>query len=635
MGAVDEVKARLDIVEVVSQYVRLQKAGRSFKAVCPFHSEKTPSFIVNPDRQTWHCFGACSTGGDVISFISRKENLDFGGALRLLADRAGVAIEGDVRRRDEAKTLHDVNEAASVYFHSILLNTPAALAYAEQRGLDRAAIADFHLGFSPAGWENLKEHLTRRGYSEKQLTEAGLLVQSERGTTYDRFRERLVFPIRDDRGRVVGFGARSMPGSAEAGAKYINTPQTPIFDKGSVLYALDRAKDEIRRTGAAVLVEGYMDVITAHQHGYRNVVASMGTSLTERQALLARRFAGTVVLAMDSDEAGNAASVRGIQVVASAIERGVQARPGVGGTARPLEIRVAALPEGVDPDDLVRADPTQWDLLVKTSRPVIDHLYTVVTRDRDMNDPRQRDAAIAELLPAIAELPSPVQQADWIQRLARGRVREDELWRQVRGMQRRRTGARPTEAGKAGDQPRPVAEYRAPREEFLLALLYKTAAVGHLANRVSEDLFTLSENRELFRSWLRGQTIEEDDPWLWEHYRRVIETRIPAIETAALEEAFLDCVGRLQQVRMKQAKEASALALAEGEAGVRLGQVASIARTWLETGHKGEAQEDDPERAAASRLLEDMEAGLRFHGRHLDGSRTDQSGRPEIDVSPG
>jgi DNA primase len=620
MSAVDEVKARLDIVEVVGQYVRLQKAGRSFKAVCPFHTEKTPSFIVNPDRQTWHCFGACSTGGDVISFISRKENLDFGGALRMLADRAGVILERDGPRREEAKSLQDANEAAALYFHDLLLKTAAALSYVEKRGLDRSAIADFQLGFAPSGWDQLKDHLTRRGYAEKQLVQAGLLVESERGSTYDRFRGRLMFPIRDDRGRVVGFGARAMPGGDETGAKYINTPQTPIFDKGSIFYALDRAKDEIRRSGTAVIVEGYMDVITAHQHGFRNVVASMGTSITERQALLARRFAGAVVLAMDSDEAGNAATLRGVQVVATAA---TQSRQGAS-APRTLEIRVAALPEGVDPDDLIRRDQGEWEVLIKTSRPVIDHLFTVVTRGRDMSDARERDAAIAELLPAIAELPSPVQQADWIQRLARGRVREDELWRRVRALQRR-----PGSKSNSGAAAPEAGHYRQPKEEFLLALLYRTHEVGHLSNRVSEDLFSLSENRELFRRWRRGEAVEEDDEWLWEHYQRLLETRIPPIETVGLEEAFLDCVARLEQARMKAAKEASALALAEGEAGVRPGQVASIARTWLEAGKKEEAQEDDPELTAASQLLEDMEAGLRFHRKLMDGSRPDQSRTPE------
>lgn len=624
MSAVDEVKARLDIVEVIGQYVRLQKAGRSFKAVCPFHTEKTPSFIVNPDRQSWHCFGACSTGGDVISFIKKKENLEFGEALRLLADRAGVVLEGGAGRREETKSLQDVNEAAALYFHNLLLNTPAALTYAEERGLDRETISAFQLGFAPAGWENLKQHLVSRGNSEEQLLQAGLLVESERGTTYDRFRERLIFPIRDDRGRVVGFGGRVLPSasSADAGAKYINTPSTPVFDKGSIFYGLDRAKDEIRRTGAAIIVEGYMDVITAHQHGFRNVVASMGTALTERQALLARRFASTVILALDADEAGNAATIRGIQVVAGTLERGTRLRASAATTPRHLDVRVAALPEGVDPDSLVRSDPTRWDVLIKTARPVIDHLYTVVTAGRDLNDPRQRDAAIEELLPAIAELPSPVQQADWVQRLGRGRVREEELWRRLRALQRR--GSPEQKTSISADSPS-NGRYRAPREEYLLALLYK-GPVGHLANRVSEDLFTLSDNVELYRRWLGSEPVEEDDPWLAESYRRVMGTPIPVIETHQLEAAFLDCVDRLQQVRMRLAKEASALALAEGEAGVRPGQVASIARTWLEAGHKEDAQEDDPEQVVASRLLEDMEAGLKFHRRPGEGIRSDQSG---------
>jgi DNA primase len=321
MSVVDEIKARLDIVDVVGSYVRLVKAGRQFKAVCPFHTEKTPSFTVSPDRQTWHCFGACSTGGDMFTFVQRKENTDFNSALRILADRAGVTIERESTRRDELRPLYEANEAAAVYYHGLLLNEGnQGRAYAESRGLNRQTLADFQIGFSPPAWDSLREHLYRKGFTEAHLIDAGLLVPSERGG-YDRFRGRLMVPIRDDRGRVIAFGGRVLPGldaDGAAGAKYINTPQTPIFDKGGTLYALDRAREASRASGTTVIVEGYMDVISAHQHGFRNVIASMGTALTDRQVAAVERLKPQrAVFAMDADAAGTAAALRDVQLVIS------------------------------------------------------------------------------------------------------------------------------------------------------------------------------------------------------------------------------------------------------------------------------------------------------------------------------
>ncbi len=422
MSTVDEIKARLDIVEVVGSYVKLQKAGRQFKAPCPFHNEKTPSFVVSPDRGTWHCFGACATGGDLFEFVQKKENVDFNGALRILADRAGVELQRrESSRRDELKPLYDANEAAAIYYHSLIINDAvpgsareanAGAAYAEKRGIDHQALSDFQIGFAPAGWDGLREHLTKRSFTEEQLVEAGLLVQSERsGRAYDRFRERLMFPIRDDRGRVIGFGGRVLPGTEsenQPGAKYINTPQTPIFDKGGVLYALDRAREAIRTTAAVVIVEGYMDVVAAHQFGFRNVVASMGTALTERQvAAIERLKPDRAVFAMDADAAGNAAALRDVQLVISTASRRstpVATARGVGIESRLLiDWLVAALPAGVDPDDLVRRDPAEWEALIGSSKPVVDHLIDVVSAALDLSQPRDRAALVAEVMPAVRE----------------------------------------------------------------------------------------------------------------------------------------------------------------------------------------------------------------------------------------
>ncbi len=657
MSVVDDIKARIDIVDLIGSYVPLQKAGRQFKAPCPFHQEKTPSFVVSPDRQSWHCFGACGTGGDIFSFVQRKENTDFAGALRMLADRAGVELERENSRREEHKPLYEANEAAAIYFHSLLLNDAGpARAYVEQRGIDKQALADFQIGFSPASWDALRDHLYKKSFDEGQLVEAGLLVPSERGG-YDRFRGRLMFPIRDERGRVIAFGGRVLPGvdvesvgGGTAGAKYINTPQTPIFDKGGVLYALDRARDAIRTAAVAVIVEGYMDVVAAHQFGFRNVVASMGTALTERQVSAIERLKPQrAVFAMDADAAGNAAALRDVHVaitvgakkgVAYATSRGIAARPNL-----LIDWTVAALPVGVDPDDLVRRDPAEWESLISGSKPIVTHLIDVVRASLDLNNPRDRVTLVSEVLPALGDIGDPIVRSGYLQRLALfARISEAELGQRLGASQRtQRSLARRREAP-AEPQAAPTlpAEGRAPaqrsrREEFCLALLVARPELAATAADLREDLFTLSENRELYRRLLAQDVLSEEDSGIWEQFQRILKTPVHVVDTADIEAAFLDCVARLEQARMKAVKEASALALAEGEASLssggpsaegRTGQVASIAKARWQAGTDLEAPEDGPDELVASQLLKDMEAGLRFHQRLIDSSRGNQGERP-------
>jgi DNA primase len=448
-----------------------------------------------------------------------------------------------------------------------------------------------------------------------------------------------MFPIRDERGRVVGFGGRVLPETISArndpGPKYMNTPQTPIFDKGALLYGFDRARDDIRKSGTTVIVEGYMDVIAAHQHGFRNVVASMGTSLTDKQAGLVQRFGGHVVLAMDADEAGKAANLRAIQVVAAAA-RPARSTAGAARTGRQeLDVRVLALPQGKDPDELIRADATAWTEAIEAAKPVVDHYYAIVSAGKDKMDPRQRREIAREMLPMLAEIPDANERGQWLHRVTSGdRILVDELWRELN--RSRRTRARVetaketqrSEANESGTERTVAARIeRAAKEEFCLALLYREPALARLGADLSEDLFSLSENRELFRRWQRGEAVQEEDEGLWEHYLDVIGTRIPVSETAQVEVAFLDCMDRLEQARMRAVKEASALALAEGETRVRPGQVASIARSKLGAGMAEDAEMDADAEAVASQLLEDMEAGLRFHRRLIETSHPDQAGR--------
>jgi hypothetical protein len=378
----------------------------------------------------------------------------------------------------------------------------------------------------------------------------------------------------------------------------------------------------MRQSSSAVIVEGYMDVIAAHQHGFRNVVAAMGTALTDRQATLLQRFANRVVLAMDADEAGSAANLRGVQVVAAATERqpraGEMAGPGRGANRR-LDIRVLALPQGKDPDELIRADPEGWRAAIDAAKPVIEHLFAVATAGRDLAQPQARSDMVADVLPGIAEINDPVLQAHYIQRLSRlGRVSEESLRRQL--PRRTRPAARrertSTAASVEAAEPSSTAHkaFRNSLEEFCLALLQRDPQLRDSGLSLEGGLFTLSENRELFERWRNGEPIAEDEP-LWEHYQKIVATRTPQVDTGQGQAAFLSCVARLEKARIKAAKEASVLALAEGEAGIRPGQAAAIALERLVAGEPEAAGDDStPESALSTLLLRDARLNRLLHG---------------------
>jgi DNA primase len=644
MSTVDEVKQRLDIVDVVGQHVALKKAGRNFRALCPFHSERSPSFYVFPDRQTWHCFGACATGGDIISFVMKKEGLEFRAALELLAQRAGVALRAPSAEQEDPRReiLRRANEAAAQFFHHQLLNSPdaaTALQYVRGRGLDQETIVSFQIGYAPDSWEELKRHLSGLGFEEGDLLAAGLLVEGER-SPYDRFRGRLMFPIRDERGRVAGFGARALDDSIP---KYLNTPQSPIFDKGGILYALDRAKEHIRSSGQAVIVEGYMDAIAAHQHELGNVVASMGTAITERQVGLLKRYTKNLILALDADLAGSEATLRGIQVAADAADRTVIAVPTWRGLIRQqevlaAEIRVLTLPPGTDPDEVIRGDPDEWRRLVERAKPVVDHLFeAMAVRLRGVSSPLERSRAAMELVPVLEGLTDPVAQATYVQRLARAleldRAGEETVLRALR----RRGRRAPAAAEEPESQPalRPVP--REPREEYLLTLLLSHPVLRGQGQALSPDVFSLSENRQLFEAWriAAGQKAEDVmeeirrllPEELHGHLENVLARKIPPFQAEEAGKALEDCIWRMEQRKLELEKLASSLALAESEQEVGPARLAELARS-IQEGTLPSSQETDSTLEAATALVEDTEAGIRVHRRPLERDRNKAREQP-------
>jgi DNA primase len=482
MSVIDEIKARIDIVDLVSESVQLRRSGKNYTGFCPFHpNQRTPAFVVFSDTGTWRCFGQCNEGGDIFRFVMKKEGWDFPETLRYLADRAGVQLKPvtpeEQAAGEENDHLRALLEAAVTFYRHQLYNTApgkAALEYLRQkRGLRDETLEAFGLGYAPNAWEASLEYFLSRGYRLEDLLACGLVTEREPGSTelkdtvqksavYDRFRHRIMFPIRDERGRMAGFGARIL--NPDDVPKFLNSPQTPVFDKGHLLYGLDRARKPIRTQDQAVIVEGYLDVIALHQAGFENVVSPMGTALTEHQLYLLKRYSRRIILALDPDAAGDKATLRGLQIARQAMDHEqdpvFDARGLLGYEARlQADIRVTTLPAGMDPDEVVNRDPQEWQRILENARPVVVHVMETLAAGRDLDDPKIKNEIAAQVIPLIADVPSAIERDTYRQRLAR-LLRVDE--RAVSEVQP--TASRPRPAGRrsplktpAAASPEPVA----------------------------------------------------------------------------------------------------------------------------------------------------------------------------------
>lgn len=411
-GAKEEIKMKTDIVALMSEYVRVKKAGASFMAVCPFHQEKTPSLHVSPDKGMWYCHG-CGEGGDVFGFIMRMEGVDFMGAMRHLAKKAGVTLsDEETKEQSERSHLMKINAAAAKYYHEVLRKSAAAEVarkYVLKRQLTEQTVDEFQLGFSPDAWDSVINFLRQKGVKEDDMHRAGLVSKSDRGRGYfDRFRGRLMFPIMDHNSNVVGFTARVMPGpdgkDPKDEAKYVNTSQTLIYSKTHVLYGLHAAKQEIKKKNLAVVVEGNMDVIASHQAGVRNVVASSGTSFTSEQLTLLKRFTDRLVLSFDNDPAGENAARRSID---AAVHAG-------------FSIRILRMPDGVkDPDDCIKQDVNLWTKAIADAVPYMEWYIGLAKARTDFRNPDSVRTASEALLREVAKLTSPVERSFWLRELSR------------------------------------------------------------------------------------------------------------------------------------------------------------------------------------------------------------------------
>ncbi|MHB9033948.1 MAG: DNA primase [Anaerolineae bacterium] len=425
MAAVDEIKQRLDIIELISSYMPLQKSGANYKGLCPFHTEKTPSFIVFPSSQTWHCFGACGTGGDILTFVMRRERVEFAEALKILADKAGIQLTPPSPRQleiqHEFEELWQANAAASQLYHRFLLENAEAepaRSYLARRGVSTESINMFQLGYAPDRWHFLEDSFEGL-YSVETMVTAGLLVKNEAGNKYDRFRSRLIFPIRDEHAHTIGFAGRVLDDTLP---KYLNTSQTPIFDKGKVLYGIDQARNSIRDSGQVIIVEGYMDVIITHQCGIHNVVAVMGTALTDNH-IESLRHVNDLVLALDPDTAGIHATERGYEVARTNLEHQVVPVPTAEGLVRYEEklkaaIRVLELPDGLDPDELVLRDRPRWDSLIQKASPVVEYFIGQFYKSADLTSAKGKSAAVKRILELVATVGDPVERTHYLRRVA-------------------------------------------------------------------------------------------------------------------------------------------------------------------------------------------------------------------------
>lgn len=514
----DEIKSRLDIVEVIRDYIQLKPAGINFRALCPFHQEKTPSFMVSPEKQIWHCFG-CQKGGDIFSFVMEMEGISFVEALRLLAPKAGVTLRRqDPKLTSQRNRLLDIVELSSKYYHKILLEGSGASnarKYLAERGLTDETIEEWQIGYSPDSWDDLLNFLKTKGYNENEIFLAGMSVKKEgAGRFYNRFRGRIMFPIKDVNGNAVAFSARVSPEkeAEEKMGKYINSPQTMIYNKSGILFGLDKAKLEIKKQDNAIIVEGQMDVITAHQHGFANIVASSGTALTTEQVALLKRYSPNISLAFDMDEAGDLAAERGIA-------HAMQAE---------MNIKVIELSTGKDPDECIKQNPDEWQKAVSQAKPVMQYYFDKTFVNLDLEKVEARRQAAKILLPIIAKLNNKIEQDFWLKKLSQTiDVAENYLLEALQDAKLRQTALNRFKPRQAAPDAAKAVQYRRGREEMisesLLALMLKFPLhIEYVIGQINADQIIRLVNQAIYKNLIiyYNKVIDE---WTQQEKSNVLE----------------------------------------------------------------------------------------------------------------
>ena len=581
MALVDEVKSRSDIVQVISDYVDLDTSSRQPKALCPFHSERSPSFVIYPESGSWRCFGSCAEGGDVISFIMKKENLSFVESLENLANRAGIKVEErkNEPRKKPITSLIEANEIASEYFLS-RLKAPVGeetLEYLKDRGIDIETAVRRGLGLAPSGMETLSGHLRTRNVQARTARDAGLITRKDDGSWRDMFTGRLTIEIRDARDRIIGYGARTLDGSEP---KYLNTPQTDAFDKSSIMYGLNWAAESIRVSNEAVVVEGYMDVIAAHEHGFTNVVASMGTAVTGQQLDSLSRHAtaggiGTIILCLDSDAAGEAATMRALESVTAELNSGRR---------KGLEVKVARPDGGKDPDEAIRSDPDSWRASLTAAEPLLDYLIVAKSKLHNLESGRGIADFANSVAPLIYNISNDYDQDRYWSMISKlAGVTEQRLKSIVdkpRSTSRKGSrsgfsnGGRRNGSFKRGNSSQFMDSGRISSEqvsevlnttggdaleEHLLALVLQLEDLREHAIAMPPEFLHHSDNRALFTAWKSssnlGEISHELGEDLTEKAHRLAEHELPPSDQARHVEDVTQCVMRLRERHFRQIKK--------------------------------------------------------------------------------
>jgi DNA primase len=566
MSVIEEIKQKLDIVEIINSYTNLQKSGRNFRALCPFHSEKTPSFFVFPERQSWHCFGACGTGGDIFSFIMKKEGLDFGQSLRLLAEKAGVIlISLDHKAKEDDQ------------------NKERLLDYLAYRGISEQIIISFQLGFSPDSYDETRQYLLSKGFKENEICDAGLLLERDNGTYYDRFRNRLMFPIRNIKGNIIGFGARALDNTLP---KYLNSPQTAIFDKGSSLYAIDKAKEAIRKRDFVTIMEGYMDVITAHQYGYDNSVASMGTALGEKQLASLKNFTRNIMIALDADSAGEEAEMRIAETIN--IEEIFQLDDFE--KILDVDVKIVIPSEGKDPDEEIRKDTKLWQKSLEKAKPIMEFVFDMAKAKIKSGTSKNKTLVAERLLQLIAKIERPVLRGHYVQEVARIlKMRPSELIDQVNKIRRnskKRITKDTVDTGSKGH----LVSYSCPIEGYCLSLLIRCPELRGECLDLSQDYFEHDESKEIFLKWQQSNdqaSLRNNlDVVLHPYFDELLSWPFPPAIIESEERRrrdFTECVIRLREKLLKNlaARKAEILA-AEAETGAKDADITKLEEQGIE-----------------------------------------------------
>ncbi|MBI4117695.1 MAG: DNA primase [Parcubacteria group bacterium] len=484
MDSVEEIKSKLDIVSFISEYLELKAAGANHKARCPFHHEKSPSFMVSPSRQIWHCFG-CGKGGDVFSFLQLYENIDFPEALKFLADKAGVVLQKkSFEDTSEKNTLFEINEKAALFFHELLMKHPKAehaRNYAQSRGLDEKTLRDFCVGYAPDGWEVLRKYFNRKGIGDQNLQKAGLVVPSKQGgAAYDRFRNRLMFPIKDHQGNTVGFTARVLDPEKDKMGKYINTPETAVYHKSRILYGLFEGKKAIRELDTVVLVEGQMDVIASHKVGCKHVVASSGTALTVEQLSLLKRYAKNIAFCFDTDGAGIEALDRAFLL---ALEHD-------------LHVKVVNIPDGCgkDADECIQKNPDLWKQILSDSKDYMEvFMARLLSQPRD--NPVQKQTIIRTFLSLLKHFQSRLMQNQYMRFFAfHMDIPENILYEEMQSLKVKKAPSRKTSEASLGE-----TNHALNLEETVLAF-YTHPAIAGEDNVLTEEMFFDESSKKLYRA---------------------------------------------------------------------------------------------------------------------------------------